>query len=342
MSASIPTPPVSQRPTAAGILLAGVLAIISSCRGQPSAATGESAELNALRSEVQALRDSLSALVTETAFSAGPGEAATGPDVLIAIHTELVQELVGRTSEEYLSDVQLHLEPEALVDVGDEVRIKLGLFKVYAGKWNLKANIQRVRTSLSVSNIALTPADSNRFQMIVPVAVGEGEGEAVIDFKWDSATMATAVCRDFEVHDSFSGVVEPRTYEMPARVRLVASPTGVAATPEFTEQIEIRPEPTAESWDKVRQLLERQNSIFKCGFAIQPDAMEGMLRDLLRKGFSFRLPESILKPIPLPANISEDVRVGEKRITVEARPSLLELTEDWLWYGTDVTARRRT
>ena len=324
----------------ARLALTGLVVLTAGCGDESERRRARAAELDALRTEVAALRDSFSNVLLDGVLASEPGSWPTeGPDVLVGIRTELVQELVARTSEAYLAHVQLHLTPEALVDVGDDVRIKLGLFKVYAGKWNLKANIQRVRTSLSVEGIALTPADSNRFEMLVPVTVSEGEGEAIIDFKWDSATMAAAVCRDFEVHDSFAGIVEPRTYEMPARVRLVASATGVDATPEFTEQIEIRPEPTAESWAKVREMLDRQNSIFKCGIAIQPDAMEGLLRDLLRKGFSFRLPDSILKPIRLPATVREAVMVGEKVIAVEARPSFLELTPDWLWYGTDVTAR---
>jgi hypothetical protein len=41
-----------------------------------------------------------------------------------------------------------------------------------------------------------------------------------------------------------------------------------------------------------------------------------------------------MKPIPLPAAVRRNVRVGERTISVAASPSLLYLSPDWLWYGT--------
>ncbi len=328
-------------PRSAAALLAALLAGAALSCGDawpgPSAPSGN--ELARLRAEVAALSDSVGGfLVSGPAASLAADDTS---DVVVAIRTELVRDLVGRASSSYLRDVQLHLAPDARVDVGDEVRVKLGIFNVYAGKWRLKANIRQINTSLRVQGITLAPADSNRFEMLVPVEVAQGEGAADIDFTWDSATMASVVCSDFEVHDSFAGVVEPRLYEMPGTVRFVADANGVAAIPEFTEQIEVRPEPTEESWAKIREMLERQNSIFKCGIAIQPEKMEELLRGLLRKGFSFRLPGSIMKPIPLPAAVRHDVRVGEKTISVAATPSLLHLSPEWLWYGTYVSVEPR-
>lgn len=329
----------SWRPTSdrrvTGNLLTWLLAGIAlSCDEARPDRLAPAEELSTLRAEVAARADSARSLFYG---SAGGAAAEDTSDVLVAIRTDLVRDLVRRASASYLRDVRLHLAPDARVDVGDEVRVKLGLFNVYAGKWRLKANIRRIETSLRVHEITLAVADSNRFETLVPVEVSRGEGEADIDFTWDSATLAGALCSDFEVHDSFAGVVEPRLYEVPGRVRFVANGTGVAAVPEFTEQIEVRPEPTADSWAKIREMLERQNSIFKCGIAIQPEKMEGLLRGLLRNGFSFRLPPSIMKPIPLPAAVRQEVRVGEKTISVAASPSLLQLSPEWLWYGSHVS-----
>ena len=320
-----------------GALLAQLLtgAVLSCGDGQPERSAPSGDELARLRADVAALSDSVSGFL-----STGPVASVTAEDtsdVIVAIRTELVGDLVRRASSSYLRNVQLHLAPNARVDVGDEVRVKLGIFNVYAGKWRLKANIRRINTSLRVEGISLAAADSNRFEMLVPVEVSQGEGAADIDFFWDSSTIAAAVCSDFEVHDSFAGVVQPKLYEVPGTVRFLANANTVAAIPEFREQIEVRPEPTEESWAKIREMLERQNSIFKCGIAIQPEKMEGLLRGLLRKGFSFRLPESIMKPIPLPAAVRRNVRVGEKTISVAASPSLLHLSPDWLWYGTHVS-----
>ena len=314
-------------------LLLLLLLGLQACGGRGTDDPTEDARLLELREQVAMLRDSLA-----SRFAADPvGSRQDTADILVGIRTELVQDLVARASTAYLDEVRLHLAPDALVDAGDEVHIRLGLFRVYAGKWRLQANIRRIETSLTVRQISLTPADSNRFEMLVPVEVSSGSGEADIDFSWDSATMATAVCRDFEVHDAFAGVVQPRVYEIPGRVRLVADAGTVLAVPEFTEQIEVQPEPTEESWRKVREMLERQNSIFRCGIAVQPDKMEELLRGLLRKGFSFRLPTSIMKPIPLPAAVREDVLLGDRALSVAARPTLLALSADWLWYGTRVT-----
>jgi hypothetical protein len=327
------------RELAALCLILGPAGSTVSCDGTSRERTERSApavdELDGLRAQVSALGDSVAVVLAGSPAASLAAEDTS--DVIVAIRTDLVRNLVARASASYLKDVQLHLAPDAQVDVGDEVRVKLGLFNVYAGKWRLKANIRKINTSLRVQEIGLVPADSNRFEMSVPVEVSRGEGEAEIDFTWDSATMASVVCSDFEVHDSFAGVVQPRLYEMPGTVRFLADADGVAAIPEFTEQIDVRPEPTEESWAKIREMLERQNSIFKCGIAIQPEKMEGLLRALLRKGFSFRLPRSIMKPIPLPAAVRKDVRVGEKTISVAANPSLLHLSPDWLWYGMHVS-----
>lgn len=51
---------------------------------------------------------------------------------------------------------------------------------------------------------------------------------------------------------------------------------------------------------------------------------------------SFRLPDSVLRPITLPSSISETVTISGHTLGVAASPAGLQLTSEWLWYGINV------
>lgn len=255
-------------------------------------------------------------------------------DILIGIRTAFVQDVARWTARAYLDDVELHLRPGVTVEEGDEVEVKIGPIAVNAGDWRVEVTINSVRARLRVDSIALAVADSNSMSALLAVRVSQGRGDADIHFVWDATTLASIVCRDFEMDETFGGVVEPFTYAVRGRYRFEASPEGILAIPAFERpRLRVSPLPTEESWDRARAMLDEQNDIFRCGLALRPDDMMDRLDRLLRTGFEFELPEVLFQPVRLPARIEDRVEVGPRTVDIRNAPVWLDLSPDAIWYG---------
>jgi hypothetical protein len=81
----------------------------------------------------------------------------------------------------------------------------------------------------------------------------------------------------------------------------------------------------------VREILREQNRIYNCGLALSPEPMEGMLGDLLETGFRFSLPPSILRPMPLPGAMANEVTVAGRQVAVSVVPRPPLIVDDRLW-----------
>lgn len=287
---------------------------------------------DALIREIATLRDSVAGLLAED-----PVYQATAADtghVMIGVRTSFVEQAVRAAALVYLDTVDLHIESDVVVEEGEPVRINIGPVGVTAGSWTLRVTIERIEARLHARSIDIEVADSSRLALRMEVETRDGAGAARIDFHWDAATVTSVVCRDFEVHERFDGVVAPRVYPVEGAFVFRAEGGTIIAQPEWTgERLSVSPQPTDESWERVREILARQNHIFRCGLALQPEGMERMLRELLEKGFRFSLPESILGPIPLPAVVSETVRLDDLEYALSVRPAGLWMTPDALWYS---------
>lgn len=313
------------------VLALGSAALIGgACADGPAGPDG----IESLRREVSVLRDSVDALLRPDTLPPG-----SDTDVLVALDLELVRGIVAEAGRRYLDDVRLHLRPEAVVTEGDEVRVRIGPIRVYAGRWDLAVTILRIDASMHADEITIEVADTARLRAVVPVQLRDGSGDARIQFRWDAATVASVVCSDFEVDETFAATVEPRRYDVTGFFELAVAGDTVFARPRVEQRITVQPRPTQQAWRRVRQILESQNDIFECGLALSPSRMEAMLRDLLEEGFRFRLPSSILRPIPLPASIVDNLDVAGRRISVRVRPRPPRLDHGRLWVAAEVEAR---
>ena len=289
-----------------------------------------------LRAEVAALRTKAGAwLEQDTMLTSVVGDTNA---IAVGLRVATVRDVLTSTASRYLTGVRLHLRPNVVVAESDTVRVGVGPLRVNAGSWELAVTIQRVEALLSAGSIDVAVGDSNRLDLTVQVHVSEGTGAALIDFRWDAATMTSVVCADFAVHETFTGYVEPRTYRLRGSFLLVTEEGGLVAKPTVRDRIAVSPRPTEASWARVREILGEQNRIFNCGIAMSPSGMETMLRDLLTKGFRFRLPSSLLRAVPLPGTISNEVDVGGRRAAVSIIPDSPELTAGWLWLRAGVRA----
>jgi hypothetical protein len=297
---------------------------------------GAEQELIDLRREVAALREQAASGIGD---EAPVTVAQEDPDaVLVGLRTTMLRSVLGRAATVYFDDVRLHIRDTVVVTEEDEVRVRIGPVRAYAGRWTLAVSILRIDARLRADTLVLAFDDSSRIGVHLPVRVTDGSGEAMIDFAWDAATVTSVVCGDFAVRERFSGYVEPRTHQVDGAFLLDTGEDQVIARPVMTNRVTVSPQPTAASWARVREILDRQNHIFRCGLALSPPRMEAMLRDLLTRGFQFRLPESILRPLPLPASIGNEVEVAGSRVRVEIRPLTPRFSENWLWLGATVDA----
>jgi hypothetical protein len=321
---------------ALGLVTAALAAVVlaSACKGRAA----EDPDLPALRAEVATLREAAEARFrSDTLLAPLMADSTT---IAVGLRVVTVRDLLAAAVPRYLQDVKLHIRPNVVVREEDEVRVRVGPVSVYAGRWHLAVTIRRVDARLRADSIDLVVTRADRIEVTVPVHVVDGSGDALIDFRWDAARVTGVVCGDFAVREEFSGYVEPRTYRMRGRFELITEDGALIARPVVEQRIPVSPQPTQASWERVRTILNEQNHIFKCGIALSPERMETMLRELLTKGFRFRLPSSILRPVPLPASLLDEVDVAGRRARVTVRPQPPLLTADWLWLraNVDVTA----
>lgn len=314
---------------------AAVLAGCSDHAAERSLDADRASEHAHLTAAVETLRELLQARLEEDSLV--QRISADTADVLIGVRTPLLQQMMAAGMRSYLGQVQLHLEPDLVIHESESVGVRLGPVMVKAGDWRVQVTIQRLEAVLSGDTVSLAVADSNRLDVVVPVQTREGTGRARIDFEWDPAVATSFICRSFEVSETFSGRVSPHRYDVRGSFVLGAEGDRIVARPRQTgPRWVVRPEPSAAAWSRVREILDRQNHIFRCGLALSPDGMERTLRDLLQRGFRFRLPESVLQPIPLPAAIREELSVGGRTLRVAVRPVGLHLTPQALWYSAAV------
>jgi hypothetical protein len=309
------------------VLLLPVLVLAASCsRGDPARAA---ADLEALRAEVRDLAGS-AALRTGTGAVVESDDGAASV-IAVGVRVETLREIVSSAASHYLDEVQLHLRLNAVVRAGDDVRVRAGPATVTAGRWDLAVTVQRVDAVLSAGAIEITAADSNRLDLVVPVHVSNATGRALIDFNWDARRLASVVCSDFAIREPFDAYVAAHTQRVRGHFVVTTDNGAMVARPVLRDRIFVSPRPTEQSWERVREILREQDRIFRCGLALSPERMEQMLRELLTQGFRFALPASILRPVPLPGSVLEEIEVAGRRVALAVTPQVPRIAGERLW-----------
>jgi hypothetical protein len=309
-------------------------ALVAACgRHDPATAA---AELATLRAEVRELGDSATSRFREDGlFPVGDDSVST---LGVGVRVETLREILSGAAAHYLDDVRLHLRLDVLLRAGDDVRVRVGPATVTAGRWDLAVTVQRGDALLRAGVIDVMAGDSNRLDLLVPVHVRNASGRAMIDFTWNARRLASVVCSDFAISEPFNGFVRPHTHNMRGYFVIATEGGRMVARPVLRDRIFVSPQPTEESWHRVREILREQDRIFRCGLALSPERMEEMLRDLLTRGFRFSLPSSILRPVPLPGSVLNEVEVAGRRVALAVTPDVPRITRDRLWLRASVQA----
>jgi hypothetical protein len=262
-----------------------------------------------------------------------------GGDVVVGIRTSYVNDVIREVSRRYLDRVKLDLG-----DIHDhekgELKKDTFLGDVKLGDWQVQLDVDRLQGTLGAHTPELAIAPGNTVRISMPVSVREGRGQGEIKFSWSAKSLVNVVCHDFEVKESLEAVVIPAQYRMRGSFSIAAEGDEIVARPAFIrDKYRIHIDLTPESWAKVRAALDTQDTVGRCGLAMDPDQVMSQLRDLGRKGFDIRLPSSLFRPVTLPAGLHSQVDAQGTTIAVDLQSRLLRLTPETLWYGASVNGK---
>ncbi|HEV7501133.1 MAG TPA: hypothetical protein VGQ33_14065 [Vicinamibacteria bacterium] len=318
------------RVVAAGLPVA-VLAAACQMRSAAEYFEGQRAQHERRRAEFAALA-AKDPVVTEA--------LAQGGDVILGIRPALVEGVLREVAARYLDRVALDLPLETQVHDAHALTVGTFLGKVNAGTWTLDVTIHRVRGRLRARPPRVATAPDNTLTVSLPVVLQEGHGSATVHFSWDSRSIASVVCKDFEVTKRLEGEVISREYPVTGAFRLSAGPETLRAEPQFPpREFRIGVDMTDRSWAEVRAAIQEQDDVTKCGLGLDPDKLLAKIRERLHEGFDVKLPRSLFRPVDFPAAVRQDVMIEDRRVDLAVQTHALRITPVAVWYGADVHTR---
>lgn len=314
-----------------GLLVAGLLALAAAAGvvawrcGRSPAPPAPEAELAALEARRDALRAQL-----EQARAADPRlAAAPASDVLVGMPQAFTTTLVRQLIRSLLAQVEIRLH-DLHVHKQDDVQLK-ALLSFSPGRYTVDVAVHEVRALLRPGEPQLE-FKGERVELTLPVTLAEGQGRATIDFDWDSRGLGRVACDDFRVTQEVSGRVRPRTYTLAGAFALKVEDGFLVAQPDFPElALRIEVEPSRETWESVERLLDERS--WRCEKALDAVDVPKLLRGLLARGFSVRVPRKLFRPVRLPAGFEQTLSFEGRTYELRAQPVDLRLDAGMLWYG---------
>jgi hypothetical protein len=309
--------------------LAAVLAVTPDCGREK-----QRSDLGTAQADLKRLHERLEAAVKKDPVVT---EALSGrTSVVIALRKALVEELARRIAEVYLDQVALDLRSVVVSQKG-EIRKKTPVGTITAGVWHANISLDGVRGTLRARPPTLRFGEGKAVNITLRSVLRETAGAVTVDFTWDSKGIANAVCHDFELTRSISGRVSAQEHEVSGSFILSTDAQSIVAQPKFTDRsFRLAIEIDAESWATVREALESQDSLFKCGLALDPDEAVAQLRRLVAGGVVVKLPDSLFRPVRLPGTLQEAVVIEDRPAALLVRANKLRVTRDTLWANVDM------
>jgi hypothetical protein len=290
------------------------------------------------RRELQHLHDELHGRL-EAGAGRDPTVAralADSGEIIIAVRAQLVEDLTTRVAAQYLQQVTLDLTSlEAQAQGTLRKHTFIGRRKI--GEWAIAIVIHKLVGQIRAGPPRLSFA-SNVLDVEMPLEVQPTSGQIGLRFSWDSASMVSLVCKDFEVDMVVDGRVLRQRHLLRGQVELAADDDALTATPVLHERsFPLKLELAPDSWSKVEAALASQDSLGRCGMFLDPEnAMRG-LRELVADGIEVRLPRSILRPVRLPARLEQTVKVNDRVVQLSLAGERFHSSKNMLWSSTRVS-----
>lgn len=309
------------------LLALAVLALGVACR---RAAPPDESRLPALRAEHERLHQELDARVASDSIVK---EALTGGagTIILAVRSPVVQDVLREVSRVYFDRMTLDL---GALEAAAEGRIHRDTFlgRMKVGDWRLEILIQRLRAELRAKAPRLRVVGPNEMEVKLPVVAREARGRITLRFSWDSASLANLVCRDFEVVRELEGRTPQQEHTIGGTFRLVAGPDSIRVDPVFADDvIRLKVALPDESWAVVREALESQDSLARCGMLMDPEKVVERLKELAAEGFRVKLPKVMFRGFRFPGAFEHTARIEGRPVEVGLRTEALEVTPRAMW-----------
>jgi len=256
--------------------------------------------------------------------------------IVLAVRSGRIEELAGTVALRYLDRVTVDLG-EVRAHGSGRVDKNTFVGRVKLGDWDVGVELGTMLGHLRAAAPVVSLRPPNLVEIELPVDIEESFGDATLHFSWNSAGVANAVCRDFEITQAIKGRVLAQRHTLRGAFRLANRGGRLTETPLFPDRrIQVRMDLTAESWAAVEKTLHSQDSFAKCGMFTK--AADGMtfLRDLAAKGIVINLPDSIFRAVDLPAGLEESVLVNRHPIGLGVTAETLRVETGILWSSVSV------
>lgn len=309
------------------IALACALLAAGACSQTPSNAQREAwaADLARRTAEVETLEQRLGTLIAADPRRAGLPQG----DVVIAVPTEFLRELIDRVFSDVASRVTLTLSG---IKAHKQKTLKKG---VPIGDMIIDLLVDRVHGRLAPGQPEVRFGE-NEITLTLPIEVVEGSGDATVHLRWKGRRLAKAVCGNLDVTERVSGSVKPDRYVLTGTLGLSTRGSEIVGTPRFPEtKVKLRVSPSADTWKRVDKLLESQRGL--CGWVLERvDVKKILANETEVKGFGVKLPLHKIKPFRFPAGLSESVTVRDRPIALAVETGDLRIDEHAVWVGARV------
>ena len=300
-------------------------AVSGGCRRGAATPEEMQARVRALDHEILALR----AKVAERAAADPRFQGMPANGVRVGIPTTLARVLIQRVVAGFVDAVTLRLSNIGVHSAGQLKKV------VPIGDYDLKVRVVEVTGRLTTGKPEVAFGD-DKVSVALPVTVASGTGTANVRLKWKGKNVSGAVCGDMEVDENVSGSVKPAEYPVSGVLALTTTSDQILAMPRFpVVKINLKIEPSAESWAVVQRVLDSKEGL--CAFVLGKVDVKGVLEGLLRKGLDVRLPAEKIKPMAIPVGLAPTLTVRERPVTVGVKVGGLAISEHMIWLGADVT-----
>jgi hypothetical protein len=264
--------------------------------------------------------------------------------VLVVLRTSFLQRAIEDVAQSYLDRVDLDLRLKAKVDAEGEARVDSKLLGEFtAGVWKVHVEIPRVRAVLRAGRPVVRLPAADRIALNMPVTLVRGEGSATIHFEWSARGLAGLACHDFELTRVLRGIVVPETYDLSGALVLGVEDNAILARPDFPDtRVRLRVGVPPETWREVREALEQQRALSKCGLALRfvnTTTMLEKLKAVLDRGFEVTIPQKLFRAFRLPVRVEPSVTIEGRRLALRVKPHDVRTAHDALWLSAEVAAR---
>jgi hypothetical protein len=261
--------------------------------------------------------------------------SAPAGDLAIGVPESVGAALLGEITTGFLRKVTIDLH-DLRVHKSGRARIKTLFGRMSAGAYALDVRIHEVRGTLEPGKPKLH-LSRERAAVEVPVSVVRGEGRATLAFRWDSRGIGNVACEDFAVRMPVTGRVLPRTYSVKGGFDVALAGDELLARPRFPAvRLKLAIEPSAKTWEDLDRVLGKRS--FRCRAALKLVDVPGLVRGLLDRGIGVTVPQSVFRPLRLPAGLERNLTVGGRTHALQVTPREVRMTPSVLWYAADVRA----